>query len=214
MKRRLASWIPLFLVKVWADFGIFTKPDNKVDRGTTACITPSAARGVVESIYWKPQMHWEIHRIEVLNPIQFVKLRCNELDDLKPPRNGQPIYTQKRRTQRFSTYLHNPAYIIHAALVCPPEDLDKHWAIANRRLDKGQHHHPVRMGRKNGCLAFFERPSGEETPIPETRDLGTMLFDLTYGEPNRPIWFDAKLVNGVLEVPTELYQQVSFKGGN
>lgn len=209
---------PLIVLKVFGALGIFTNPVNKVDRTSYPVMTPSAARGLLGSIYAKPEMHWEVHRIEVLNPIRFLTMQSNEFKSFRPPKDGGPIFAvpspKGRRTQRFSTFLFEPAYIIHAALVChnpTRAEQDKHWAIANRRIDRGQHYYQPCFGRKT-CFAHFERPSGEEPREPLTLDLGRMFFDRSYGEPNRPLWFDAKLVDGVLEVPTEMYEQVRFAG--
>jgi CRISPR-associated protein Cas5d len=206
----------LVALKVSGDLAIFTRPDTKIDRVSYPVMTPSAARGLLGTVYAKPEMHWEVYRIAVLHPIKFITMKCNEFTSFHPPKKGGPIFrTGERHTQRFSTYLRDPAYIIHAAIVChlPGEaEKHKHWAIANRRIDKGQHYYQPCLGRKF-CIAHFDRPGPEDTPITDTQDLGRMFFDRTYGDDNRPLWFDAKLENGTMEVPVELYKQVTFRGG-
>ena len=66
-------------LKVWGDYACFTRPEMKVERVSYDVMTPSAARGILEAIYWKPAIRWVIDRITVVNPILFESIRRNEL---------------------------------------------------------------------------------------------------------------------------------------
>jgi CRISPR-associated protein Cas5d len=205
-------------MRAYGEEGIFTLPTSPVDRDTYPFIGPSAARGLLESVYWKPEMHWEVYEVWVLKPIQFFSMKGNELRTFGPEKRlatrTNPIDIHEHRTQRTSTYIYQPDYLIRAAIVChnpTKEEQGKHWAIANRKLHKGARHGSPCFGRKH-CLANVEPPSGNETPIDRTEDFGTMFFDWTYEDDNhgRPLWFRAQLDKGVLRIPTELYRHMTF----
>jgi CRISPR-associated protein Cas5d len=66
-------------VKVWGDYALFTRPEMKVERVSYDVITPSAARGIIESIYWRPTIRWVIDKIHVCSPIEFTNVRRNEM---------------------------------------------------------------------------------------------------------------------------------------
>ncbi|MCL6622559.1 MAG: type I-C CRISPR-associated protein Cas5c [Syntrophobacterales bacterium] len=216
-------------VKVSGEFACFSRPEFKVERVSYPVMTPSAARGVLEAIFWKPEFRWEIREIRVLSHGgEFVLLR-NELEE----RQGQtPIWVEEKRQQRASLVLTNVAYLILADLRLAAHadaPLAKYLSQFERRLERGQCHHQPYLGTRE-FAARFEPPDGKEEPLPWDQELGTMLFDLAFREdPQRgemtflrhgphgarevrgfaeALFFPARLIGGVLEVPPGMYQEL------
>lgn len=206
---------------VWGDYACFTRPEMKVERVSYDVLTPSAARGVLEAIHWKPAICWVIDRIHVLNPIRFETLRRNELGGKIPAGNvrkamkrgsteGLHTFIEDGRQQRATTLLRDVAYVIeaHFELTDAAGEGDteaKHLSIFNRRAAKGQCFHRPYLGTRE-CAADFELLDGHvpETGLPadqKNRDLGWMLLDIDYGNQMTPHFFRAELRNGVIEVP-------------
>ena len=203
-------------VKVTGGFACFTRPDLKVERMTYPCMTPSAARGILDSILWKPEFQWYIRKIIVLNPIRFITIKRNEIN-IKQGRS--PIVIEDRRAQRNSVVLRDVAYIIEASIYQKqvsdrnkPEkyigqksiDAD-HDGIFVRRVKKGQCWRRPFLGTREFAAEFME-PHGKEQPIKETIPIGSMLFDIFYdanGKPDPVFFHDVAIRNGVLncEVP-------------
>ncbi len=191
--------IPISL-KVWSDYALFTSPEFKVERLSYPVMTPSAARGVLEAIFWKPQIFYEIDRILVLKPIQQISVRRNEIQGVisrrkpdeikKDPTNFQPYFVDsagrndiqgENRTQRNSIMLRDVAYIIEASMtVRNPNAEDnpkKYQDMFERRCIKGQCFRQPYLGIKE-CAAFFSKPNGDEQVFDDSRDLGLMLYDM------------------------------------
>lgn len=203
-------------VKVTGGFACFTRPDLKVERMTYPCMTPSAARGILDSILWKPEFQWYIRQIIVLNPIRFITIKRNEIN-IKQGRS--PIVIEDKRAQRNSVVLRDVAYIIEASIYQKqvsdrnkPEkyigqksiDAD-HDGIFIRRVKKGQCWRRPFLGTREFAAEFME-PHGKEQPIKETIPIGSMLFDIFYdanGKPEPVFFHDVAIRNGVLncEVP-------------
>lgn len=199
-------------VKVIGDFACFTRPDLKVERMTYPCMTPSAARGVLDSILWKPEFQWWINRIIVLNPIKFFSVKRNEInakqgdkpiviDELKS--DGKPKY----RTQRNSIVLKDVAYIIEASVYQKGFDaknpVKKYAEMFKRRVKKGQCWRRPFLGTREFAAEFIA-PDGNEHPIQEIIPIGSMLFDIFYdakGNPSPIFFYDVKIENGILECP-------------
>lgn len=216
-------------VKVWGDYACFTRPEFKVERVSYRVITPSAARGLLEAVFWKPEFWYEIREIGVLNlGSQTVVLR-NELSE----RQGKkPIFVERQRQQRSSLVLKDVAYLIRAEMVLKSHATDpiyKYRDQFNRRLDRGQCHHTPYLGTREFATAFAP-PDGELPNADLSLDLGPMLFDLAYVEDEerdelefvrhgsdgaekvkgyvRPLFFSARLEKGWLRVPSEKYQEL------
>jgi len=210
-------------VKVWGELACFTRAEAKVERLSYPVMTPSAARGVLEAIAWKPEMRWWVRRISVLRPIQFVSIRRNEVQGkiqvnsvLKWMEGEEPFVPYladsagregvqgENRTQRNTLALRDVAYIIEASVDLRngggAEDLAKHREIMLRRLSKGQcYHHPYLGIREYS--ASFAPPDVSEEPVDDSRDIGLMLFDVDYGgKGNVPLFAPARLEDGVLNV--------------
>lgn len=211
-------------VKVTGGYACFTRPDLKVERMTYPCMTPSAARGILDSILWKPEFQWYVRKIIVLNPIRFATFKRNEINtkQSKIPivvdevdSSGKPKY----RAQRNSVVLRDVAYIIEASIYQKessarnkPEkyigrkgiDAD-HDGIFIRRVKKGQCWRRPYLGTREFPAEFIE-PHGKEEPLKETIPIGSMLFDIFYSEKGKPepvFFYDVAVRNGVLncEVP-------------
>jgi CRISPR-associated protein Cas5d len=218
-----------FEVKVGGDFACFSRPELKVERVTYPVMTPSAARGVLEAIFWKPEVRWQIREIRVLRPIRHFSLLRNEIESRQ---GSQPIPIASSRQQRVSLVLRDVEYVIRAQLVLKyyaDAPIKKYTDQFVRRLTRGQCHHMPYLGTRE-FSAWFEPATGDETPVPLYQELGQMLFDIAYcpdtgrteleflshGPQGRqtvtgyaePLFFDARLRAGVLSVPLEKYDEL------
>ena len=193
----------------------------KVERVSYDAMTPSAARGVLEAIHWKPAIRWEIDRIHVLKPIRFETLRRNELGHKIPARNiteamraastdGLRTVVEEDRQQRASTLLRDVGYVIEAHFTLTraagPDDTEaKHLSIFNRRASRGQCFHRPYLGTREFAAAFaLVEGALPECRLPEHerhRDLGWMLFDIDFEDNAAPRFFRAHLRGGTIEVP-------------
>jgi len=209
-------------VRVSGEFACFSRPECKVERLSYEVMTPSAARGILDAICWKPEMRWHVRRIEVLRPIRFISLKRNEVQDkvaprtvsgwMKNPTEYQPFLAgagSDTATPRTTVALRNVAYVIEAVpIVFSPSTENtpiKYMAMFNRRVEKGQCHVQPCLGCRE-FAAHFEVPRDGERPIDETRDLGVMLYDIVFRQPgdkNRPLFFQARLEHGVLNTDAD-----------
>jgi CRISPR-associated protein Cas5d len=211
---------PPLEVKVWGAMACWTRPEAKVERVTYEVMTPSAARGILEAIFWKPEMRWQVREIRVLRPIRHISLLRNEVKSIAMTgtarqwaQQGGGYYADEDRTQRHTLALRDVAYIIVADAVPVPgvsEDPAKFRDQFRRRVLRGQCHSMPYLGCREFSAAF-ELPTGDERPPEITADLGMMLFDLTYDEDRtgrgQPRFFRARLDAGVLIVPQRLYER-------
>ncbi len=204
-------------LKVWGDYALFTRPEMKAERVSYDVITPSAARGILEAIYWKPAIRWVIKRIHVLNPIRFANIRRNELGSKisKPSarlvKNGgqaaMGIFIEEQRQQRASMVLKDVAYIIEAAFeFTGNEDNNegKHLDMFNRRARAGQCFNQPYLGCREFSAHF--RLMEKDEPIPAShlkgkQDLGFMLHDIDYPNDKQARFFRAVMTDGIIEVP-------------
>src|SRR5437773_1934793 len=106
--------LPPLEVKVWGDYACFTRPEMKVERVSYTVMTPSAARGVLEAIFWKPEFSWRVREIEVLKPIRYFSILRNEVQRRASGRSAEPFYADEDRTQRHTLGLRDVAYVIRA----------------------------------------------------------------------------------------------------
>jgi len=209
-----------YCLEVAGDFACFTRPEMKVERVSYDCITPSAARAVFEAVLWKPAIRWHIRRIEVLRPIRWISLRRNEVGSVASTRNAETamragsgdlgLYIEDDRQQRAGLFLRDVAYRLHADLefrpgADPQASPLKYHEMFERRAAKGQCVNQPYLGCREFAAAFrvVEDPAAEPAPIPETRDLGYMLYDLDYTNPADPSprFFRARLEFGTVPVP-------------
>lgn len=207
-------------LKVWGDHACFTRPEMKVERVSYDVMTPSAARGILEAIHWKPSIRWVIDRIHVLKPIRFQSIRRNEVGSKAPAGRiktamnrgsleGLHLLVDEDRQQRASTVLTNVAYVIEAhfeltAKADADDNEGKHLDIFNRRAARGQCFHQPCLGTREFAAKFELIPADAPLPaaIDETRDLGFMLWDIDHAAKGKPsMLFRAMLDRGVMKVP-------------
>lgn len=202
------------------DHACFTRPELKVERHSYFCLTPSAARGILEAIHWKPAIKWVVDAIHVLKPIKFQSIRRNEVGHKAPAGKiktamnrgsleGLQLLVDEDRQQRASTVLVDVAYVIEAHFVLtnkagPDDTVGKHLDIFNRRAARGQCFNQPCLGTREFAARFSLLPADQPMPkaIDETRDLGLMLWDIDHDAKDRPsLFFRARLENGVVKVP-------------
>jgi CRISPR-associated protein Cas5d len=226
-----------FCLEVKGPLACFTRPELKVERVSYDVITPSAARAIFETIFWKPAIRWQPTRIEVLSPIAWTSVRRNEVGALVNPRSGC-IYIEEKRQQRNSLMLRDVHYRIYAKLVFIPRcdrikeksrhpDIDateadllrqdenpgKYNAMFERRASKGQCFYQPYFGTRE-CAADFRLISdpmqSSESPIDETRDFGIMLYDMDFTDPNniQPMFYRAHMERGVINIPPKNSEEI------
>ena len=210
-------------VKVTGEYACFTRPEMKVERVSYEVPTPSAARGILDAILWRPEMRWHIRSISVLRPIRFQKLKRNEIQSkipLKDKKHGYGLLSWMNDpttyspqpagagstdvTQRNTVALRDVAYVITAEPVVFDSSGDntpqKYVCMFNRRLGKGQCHSQPYLGCRE-FAGYFEPPTAEDTPITDSRPLGLMLYDIIFDPSsarNVPVFFRAEMREGVI----------------
>lgn len=211
---------------VWGERACFTRPEMKVERVSYDAMTPSAARGILEAIHWKPAIRWQVDRIHVLKPIRFQSLHRNEVKNKIPVdgptgaasafnrgyTNGLGMAVEEVRLQRNSLVLVEVAYIIEAhfdmtAKAGRDDSPGKHIAMFNRRASQGQCFHRPCLGTREFAAEFALIPEGEPLPScklpPDQRDadLGWMLYDIDFTDGrNESRFFRAEMRGGVIDV--------------
>ena len=202
-------------LEVWGEYALFTRPELKAERMSYDVLTPSAARGIVEAIYFHPGLRWHIDRIYVLNPIRFVSIRRNEVKSKIPAATaraaaqggGQPLYLAASQdiVQRAPLVLRDVHYVIEAHFTmtdaaAPGDNPGKFQDIVTRRMEKGKCFHTPYFGCREFPARFRPWGGGPIPAIDETRDLGLMLYDFDYSDPQNiePTYFRARLEHGVI----------------
>jgi CRISPR-associated protein Cas5d len=220
---------PPLEVVVWGDYACFTRPEMKVERVSYPVMTPSAARGILEAICWKPEISWLVREIHVLKPIRWFSIKRNEVSSRMSYRAannwkdaGDGYFADEDRTQRATLCLRDVAYLIKADIVLRPhatDDVAKYRDQFRRRVENGKCFHRPAFGCRE-FAAWFRTPDGSEKAIEETTDLGRMLFDLDFDPKDNkadkfpgtafPHFFSAKLEQGVLHVPQNEYSALRW----
>jgi CRISPR-associated protein Cas5d len=202
-------------VQVWGEFACFTRPEMKVERVSYPVMTPSAARGVLEAIFWKPEFDWCVEQIEVLREIRFFSILRNEVNSRQSERVAHGWIADGRgfiaddptqRAQRHTLALRDVAYRITASIDLRPhatDDIAKYRDQFRRRVENGRCFATPYLGCRE-FSASFGSPS-VDSPIDRTEDLGSMLLDIDYAGDGSgrgtPRFFAAKLEHGILRVP-------------
>lgn len=208
-------------IRVQGKYALFTRPEMKVERVSYDVITPSAARGIIEAVYWKPAIRWVIDTIHVLNEIEFTNIRRNEVSDkvstnvargyMKGTRKGAfYLDVTAARQQRASMVLKNVDYVIEVHFERVPEKAgpddtpEKHYNVALRRLRKGQYFHAPYLGtREFGAqVTLIEDGNIPKSPLTGVRDMGWMLYDMDFSDPKdiKPHFFKAEMRDGVIDL--------------
>lgn len=207
-------------IRVRGEYALFTRPEMKVERVSYDVITPSAARGIIEAVYWKPAIRWVIDRIHVLREPEFTNIRRNEVSEklseslARRVMNGgsEPLFiaSNQVRQQRAAMILKNVDYVIEAHFDLVTEKagaddtVEKHYNMALRRLRKGQYFSPPCLGaREFGAqVELIEDGTIPSGPLTGVRDLGWMLYDMDFSDPAdiRPQFFKAELRDGVMDL--------------
>lgn len=214
-------------IEVWGDYACFSRMEMKVERVSYPVITPSAARGLIEAIYWHPGLKYHIDKIYLLppegrtledgeEPIRFTSVRRNEVKAklskdtaLSAMNKGNRIalYTSQEIQQRASLILQDVHYVIESHFditdkAAPSDNPGKFQDTLRRRLERGQCYHTPCFGCREFPAHFREWRGGEIPAVPYSQDLGFMLYDMDYSDPQniRPTFFRAKLTDGVLDL--------------
>lgn len=219
---------PPLKLKVWGDYACFSRPEMKAERVSYDVMTPSAARGVLEAVYWKPEFRWRVRRIHVLRPIRRASFLRNEVNSTVAAGKvrsafekgeGYAYFADGDRTQRHTLALRDVAYVIEADVEPHGRGADvnpaKHRDIFRRRVARGQCFHRPYLGCREFAAEFSDH-EGDIEAAPELQGraepLGRMLFDLRYASGargrNTPVFFNAELASGVLHVPDHLFDEV------
>ena len=204
----------------WGEWACFTRPEMKVERVSYDVMTPSAARGVVEAIYWKPEIRWHIDRITVLKPIKFTSVRRNEVKEkigagrvakaMKDGAGNLAFYVDEgdNRQQRATLMLRNVGYIIeaHIEILSGSDNIAKHLDQFNRRARKGSCYTRPYLGCREfvadfALLEVESAPPAVDPSLAGERDLGYMLHDIDFAEDKQARFFRAIMRDGVIDVP-------------
>ena len=205
-------------LEVWGDYALFTRMEMKTERVSYDVLTPSAARGIIEAVYWKPAISWHIDKIHVYNPIEFTNIRRNEVSSKISARavdsvmNGgaKPLYinTNADRQQRASMVLKKVRYVIEAHFELTDkagetDTIEKHYNIALRRMRNGQCYH-------NPCFGCREFPANfrlieddlSKSSLKGEIDLGYMLYDMDFTnlEDIKPMFFRPIMRDGIIDL--------------
>jgi CRISPR-associated protein Cas5d len=217
-----------FTVEIWGDYACFSRPELKVERVSYDCITPSAVRGILEAVFWKPAIRYVIDEIRVCAPIRFENIRRNEVNS-KASVGKSSIVASEDRAQRASLVLRNVRYVVSAHFekgYIGERDRTENGAFNHgkfadcirRRLKKGQCYHTPYLGTREfpAKIKLIEESDTMPSAISETRSLGLMFYDFDYETEYEkdadgnitgftvksfiPTYFNAQMNNGVIDL--------------
>ena len=207
---------------IWGERALFTRPEMKVERVSYDILTPSAARGILEAIHWKPAIRWVIDSIQVLKPIRFESIRRNEVGSklsaasvgkaMKVGRTDALVcHIEDERQQRAATVLRDVGYVITAHFELtdkagPEDNVGKHLDTFNRRAQRGQCFQMPCLGTREFTANFELLSEGAPAPAPDAaltgeRDLGWVLHDIDFANGNIARFFRARMIDGLIRVP-------------
>ncbi|MEG1416945.1 MAG: type I-C CRISPR-associated protein Cas5c [Clostridium sp.] len=211
-------------LRVWGEYACFTRPEMKVERVSYDVMTPSAARGIIEAIHYKPAIRWVIDEIQVLKPVQFSNIRRNEVSSvistqsingaMKGTKSNIHINTTKDRQQRATLMLKDVEYIIKAHFEMTDrkgetDTPEKHYNIFLRRAREGQCFNQPYFGCREFPANFELVEEQVYNPITETKDLGFMLYDIDFKNKMQPVFFRAQMEEGIITIPGDLKRRVN-----
>jgi CRISPR-associated protein Cas5d len=203
-------------MRVWGEFACFTRPEMKVERVTYPILTPSAARGVLEAIFWKPEFSWRVESIATLKPVRYFSILRNEVNHRQSYRaaqswakegGGYHIDDSRSRAQRHTLALRDVDYLITAQITLRPHSIDdpaKYRDQFRRRVRDGRCYSIPYLGCRE-FSAEFSPLDGTEQPLDWSEDLGPMLLEIDYASDGSgrgvPRFFNARVEYGVLRIP-------------
>ena len=205
-----------FKVEIWGDYACFSRPELKVERVSYDVITPSAARGILEAVMWKPAIRYIIDEIAICSPIRFENIRRNEVSFIA--NTEKPKSSAEDRVQRASMLLRDVRYVItaHFEMTDRAGEEDNHGKFAEmirRRFKNGQSFHTPYLGTREfpANIRLIEEDETSLQPVSETRSLGLMLYDVDYIKKMdktgdevisefKPMYFMAEMINGVIDL--------------
>jgi len=211
----MSARYPPIEVLVWGEYACFTRPEMKVERVSYPVMTPSAARGVLEAIFWKPEFTWRVEEIWVLRPIRYASILRNEVNTRQSERaaktwmkDGGGFVAAEDRAQRHTLALREVAYVIRAQVELRSHadaEPAKYRDQFRRRVEEGRCFQRPYLGCRE-FIAYFSRPTGAERPVDLTDDFGSMLYGIDYASGNSqhdaPRFFQARIERGVLRIPS------------
>lgn len=206
------------VVKAWGEFACFTRPEFGVERVSYPTMTPTAAVGLLDAIFWKPEFRWRVVAIDTLRPLRWLQVRRNEITGRQTQRiaagwadgGDEGFDAGEHRTQRAGLVLADVAYVIYAQATLLP-GVDAHPAKyrdqLRRRVSRGQCFERPYLGCREFAAQFGETDS-EEVPISWDDDLGPMIHSVYAGSDDHlapatanPLFFDAQVRSGRLAIP-------------
>lgn len=211
----------LVSIKVWGDFACFTIPEFGVERVSYPTMTPTAAVGILDAIYWHPQFRWRVVAIDTLRPVQYTQVRRNEIKSrqteaaakrwMNGDDDGLDAGSDSVRTQRNAVILYDVGYVIHANAMLLPEmqeNTAKFRDQTRRRIARGRCYERPYLGTREFSCDFGE-PTTDDVPIMWNQDIGPMILSVYAGDPDpskqgkaSPMFFDARVRDGRLLVPS------------
>lgn len=205
---------PTYIIYAKGPLAIFTRPEFKSERFSYPCITPSAARGLIEAVLWKPAILWHVEKIHILSPIKWTSFRRNEVGSKASVKNAivknGGAAPDRDRVMRNTVALQDVEYAIEVHFTMTSraggdDNITKFHEMFTRRMSKGQHFHQPYFGCRE-CIAALELLKKRPTPITKSKDLGIMLWDIDYqnskkSDRNTPIFFHAQLEEGTINIP-------------
>lgn len=214
-------------LEVWGEYALFTRPEMKTERVSYDVMTPSAARGILEAIYWHPGLMYHIDKIYVCSPIQFTNIRRNEVKSVVNARAAKTamekgkgelwIATSEDIQQRAAMILKSVHYVIEAHFdmtdkASSNDNPGKFQDILKRRIIKGQFYHQPYFGCREFPVNFKLCEEIPQCPVSLRGEinLGYMLYDMDYSnkENIRPLFYRAVMKDGVIEIPSRDSQEV------
>ncbi|MGY6277156.1 type I-C CRISPR-associated protein Cas5c [Methylomonas sp. MgM2] len=214
------------ILKVWGENACFTRPEMKVERVSYDVITPSAARGIIEAIHWKPAIRWIIDRIHVIEPIRFENIRRNEVADMTKPTKVKSAIKKgdlselvyhvddgDNRQQRAAIVLKKVCYVIEAHFELtdkagPGDNEGKHIEMFRRRAGKGQCYQQPCLGTREFSASFELLENSGDIPschesLQGPHDLGWMLWDMDFENGMNPLFYRPEMMDGIIDVPAK-----------
>jgi CRISPR-associated protein Cas5d len=194
-------------IRFWGDFACFTRQEMKVERVSYPVITPSAARGMLEAIYWEPEMFYLIDSIRVVKRGEWTRFKRNEVQEVISLNNYESWLRAKKEfspiiagagdpkvtsgTPRNTLALFNVEYIITAEVHLTEkgknQTLDKYLSTIERHARKGKCFHRPSFGCREFIADFDWVDDADEmlkTRLEVTKndawtnDCGLMLYDI------------------------------------